>query len=136
MKSLPIDSVIWFEPGRGIRAQGVIPQTMELFQDHFPSFPILPGVLAVEILKRTAECYLQKMENQPEAPLLFLKTTQRVKFSRFLKPGDQWESELTLMVQEGSETHWSGRLYQGNQVAVSAEMILQSMQGCEGLLTS
>ncbi len=124
MKSLPIEKVIWFEPGQGIRAAGVIPPSLEFFQDHFPSFPILPGVLSLEILKRTAECYLQRIQNELEEVHSFLEQVHQVKFSDYLKPGEEWESYLILTTQQGNETHWSGRLYHQGKVAVSARMLL------------
>ncbi len=129
MSSLSIDKVVWLEPGRGIRATGMIPYSLEFFQDHFPAFPILPGVLSLEILKRTAESYFQKVQDAVSEIRCFLKQIQQVKFSHYLKPGEKWESHLDLLAQEGDETRWMARLYHDGQTAVSARMVLSGTSG-------
>ncbi len=136
MSSLPIEKVVWLEPGRGIRATGMIPYSLEFFQDHFPAFPILPGVLSLEILKKTAESYFQKVQDAISEIRCFLKQIQQVKFSHYLKPGEKWESHLELLAQEGGQTHWNARLYHNGKTAVSARMALNVIRGFEDLVTS
>ena len=123
MNPLSIQKVIEIEPGQGIRTAGRIPQNSEFFQDHFPDFPILPGVLALEILKQTAEYYL-KNTSEFETKRYFLKQVQAVKFSHYLKPGDEWESRLVLISEEEGQTRWNAKLYHQKKIAVSAELIL------------
>ena len=63
MTTLSIERVLWVKEGEGIAACGRIPKESEFFKDHFPGFPVLPGVLALEMLKQTAERYLESLKD-------------------------------------------------------------------------
>lgn len=124
MSVLSIEKVLWVKPGEGIAAAGHIPRESEFFQDHFPDFPVLPGVLALEMLKQTAEAYLEK--TNPNHPThYFLKQIRATRFSTYLKPGDEWESRLKLLAEEGNQTHWSAELLHQGKVAVSAQLTME-----------
>lgn len=143
MENLSVEKVLWIKHGQGIAAAGHIPKESEFFKDHFPDFPILPGVLALEMLKQTAECYLRAEAHQvprplavPEQPVparagdeshgrhFFLKQIRATRFSIYLKPGDKWESQLELVSEANGETHWNARLLHKGQTAVTAQLTL------------
>ena len=48
-----LDKLVEHEPGR--RAVGVrhVPNTLDVFDTHFPRFPVLPGVLIIDDLTDT-----------------------------------------------------------------------------------
>ena len=94
--------------------EGVIPESLELFEDHFPGFPILPGVLALEIMKES----LQEIRIEKT---LRLHSIERVKFSSYLKPGESWRSEAKLKFENNDTKVWKVKLLSGDRVASSAE---------------
>lgn len=101
-------------------SNGTIPADLALFQDHFPGFPVLPGVLALELLRGCAESILQKSD--------FLKAKQLrgvegVKFQQMLRPGDAWESRITLLSETPQTVSVDARLLAGGKTAVSATLI-------------
>lgn len=124
---LPIERVLRFKEGEGISASGRIPQACEFFKDHFPGFPVLPGVLALEILRLAAVRYLRRVEGS-EAGIFFFKRVRRVRFTGYLKPGDAWEAHLAFEKQEGKDSHWRGQLMRDGQTAVSAQWILRKSE--------
>ena len=124
MKSFFVDKVLWVKKDQGISACGQIPKEAEFFKDHFPGFPVLPGVLALEMLRQTIECYFQATDEV--ARKVTLKQIRAVKFSNYLKPGDLWESFLDLVSQNGEESNWNARLLHQNQNAVSAKLVVTS----------
>jgi len=128
-----LEKILWLHPGEGIAATGRIPETLELFQDHFPDFPILPGVLAIEILKQTAEHFLH-VTGASQGEKSFLKQIQATKFSLYLKPGDEWESQLRLLSQQGAESCWSARLLHKEKMAVSSQFVLMCRGGVEEIV--
>jgi 3-hydroxyacyl-[acyl-carrier-protein] dehydratase len=129
--TVTIDQYQWMETVRGVSAKGRVPNDGEFFQDHFPAFPILPGVLALEILKRTAERYLTDRLSQEGRPGRFLlKQVRSVKFTHYLKPGDEWESRLELVNENGSRSEWKGQLLHGDETAVSARLVFENVKSC------
>lgn len=54
MRFLLIDRIVSLEPGRRIHAVKTLPPDEELFLDHFPGFPVVPGVLLVEMMAQAA----------------------------------------------------------------------------------
>ncbi|MSR78406.1 MAG: hypothetical protein EXS63_09345 [Candidatus Omnitrophica bacterium] len=129
--TLGIEKVLWIKAGVGIMASGVIPHEADFFSDHFPGFPVLPGVLALEMFRMTLDFYLR--ETGFETHHFRFRKVGNVKFSRFLKPGDCWENRLDLIsVNEGSdpagvgspltEFVWNARMTHEGKTAVSARL--------------
>lgn len=54
MRFLLVDRIEELEPGRRIRATKTLPAGEELFLDHFPGFPVVPGVLLTEMMAQAA----------------------------------------------------------------------------------
>ena len=124
---MTVEKVLWKKAGKGIVTQGRIPTEAEYFKDHFPGFPVLPGVLALEMLKKTAELYLKQDELVEKETRYYLKTIRSVKFSNYLKPGDEWESHLELLANEEDQTRWNAKLMHQGKIAVSARLTLSKV---------
>lgn len=116
--------VLSAEAGRSIRIAGTVPDHLELFQDHFPGFPVLPGVLAVEILKKTAE-YLLEAAGLTGGSGVSLSEAKAVKFASYLRPGDKWEGNLALVKHADGQSVFKGAITQEGHAAMSARLILQ-----------
>ena len=127
MTKLAIEKILWIKEGEGITACGRIPEDSEFFKDHFPGFPVLPGVLALEMLKQTAERYLESVPGS-EGRHYFLKQIRATRFTKYLRPGDEWESRLTLTQTVGEETTWDAKLFFKGEVAVSAKLTLAKVK--------
>lgn len=67
----------------------------EYLQDHFPAFPVLPGVFMVESLVQAARALLAK---RPEcaAQRLVLGGVRAVKYGSFVRPGETLRVEVSL----------------------------------------
>jgi len=50
MRFVMIDRICEMVPGESIRAEKTLPSSEELFRDHFPGFPVVPGVLLTEMM--------------------------------------------------------------------------------------
>ncbi len=123
--SLEPEEILWIRRDEGAAACGKVPEQAPYFQDHFPEFPVLPGVLSLEILKKTAEAYLKEFHPGKKVSVREMKN---VKFSSYLRPGDAWESQVRMVSEAGRITEWDVRLLYQNKTAVSARMILQITQ--------
>jgi 3-hydroxyacyl-[acyl-carrier-protein] dehydratase len=57
MRFLLVDHIVELVPGERVLARRRIPDNEELFQDHFAGFPVMPGVLLVEMMgQAVAKC--------------------------------------------------------------------------------
>lgn len=65
----------------------------EYLQDHFPGFPVLPGVMMIETIVHAARRLLQ-----PRVPgqRLVLGGVRALKYGSFVKPGDTLQVEVSL----------------------------------------
>lgn len=93
-----LDRVIALEPGRGARALCNIPSTLSIFDSHFPRFPVFPGVLILGSLADLAARLLLRQTGRSWR----LAAAERVRFRRFIQPGDQMEVAVEL--QELTDT--------------------------------
>jgi len=54
MRFILIDRIHELDPGCEIIASKTLPSNEELFRDHFPGFPVVPGVLLTEMMAQAA----------------------------------------------------------------------------------
>ena len=126
MKKLAVEHILWMKEGEGIAARGIVPEQAPFFQDHFPDFAVLPGVLSLELLKQTAECYLRSQTERDSQ--YAVRKVQGVKFSSFLRPGDPWESRLELVSASERQSEWTCRLLHQDRVAAVARLTLEQIE--------
>lgn len=86
---LLVDKIIEFVPGE--RAVGVKNVTMNepQFQGHFPSAPVMPGVLIIESMAQTAACMVvNTLGKESEGKLVYFMTIDEARFRKPVVPGD------------------------------------------------
>lgn len=81
-----LDKITELRPGESIRAVKVLSLAEEYLQDHFPGFPIMPGVLMVEAMVQTSAWLMRASENFAYSTVV-LKEAKAVKFNNFVSPG-------------------------------------------------
>ena len=68
------------------------------FQGHFPSEPIMPGVLIVEALAQTAAVLVAKSLNTVDTnSLVYFMSMNNTKFRKIVKPGDTLRLQVTVI---------------------------------------
>jgi 3-hydroxyacyl-[acyl-carrier-protein] dehydratase len=93
MRFILVDEIQDLTPGKTLRAIKRLPASEELFQDHFPGFPIVPGVLLVEMMAQaTAKC-LDTDGTHPGRAML--GKIHSANFREWVRPDD----EITLSVE-------------------------------------
>jgi len=64
----------------------------EYLQDHFPGFPVLPGVFMVEALTQAARAVLEKRGH----PRMVLGEVKALRYGSFVRPGETLKVEVSL----------------------------------------
>lgn len=97
-----VDRILTLERGR--RAVGVrsVALSDDVFADHFPGNPVLPGIYVVEGLAQTAGILL--WETTDRQHIAVMTTVDRARFSSFARPGDlvQLAVEVEALEQSGA----------------------------------
>ncbi len=86
MKFVLVDRILELEPGKRIVAQKAVSLAEEYLADHFPRFPVLPGVLMVEAMVQTAAWLVRDALDFAPA-LVLLKEARNVTYKSFVTPG-------------------------------------------------
>ena len=63
MRFILIDKVVSLETGKEIKAVKSVSLAEEYLADHFPTFPVLPGVLLLQGLIESASWLVRQKEN-------------------------------------------------------------------------
>jgi 3-hydroxyacyl-[acyl-carrier-protein] dehydratase len=105
-----IDRIVDLDVGeRRVRAACTVPKESSIFEGHFPSYPLMPGVLLIECMAQTAGWLVSVLGRFEAMP--FLAGVREGKFRRLVFPGDELEFE-GVVAHEGSGyvvTECSGR---------------------------
>ena len=105
-----IDKIDLFESGKRIVATKSLSMAEEYLQDHFPNFPVMPGVLMLEALTQ-ASAWLIRISEDFAHSIVVLKEARNVKYARFVQPGQtlnivseivQEEENLVTLKAEGT----------------------------------
>jgi 3-hydroxyacyl-[acyl-carrier-protein] dehydratase len=95
-----IDRIVDVDVGASrIRSACTVPTESTIFEGHFPSYPLMPGVLLIECMAQTTGwlvCTLGRFAAMP-----FLAGVKEAKFRTLVFPGDALEFEGSV-VHEGS----------------------------------
>jgi 3-hydroxyacyl-[acyl-carrier-protein] dehydratase len=81
-----IDRIVELEPGVRITAVKTLTMTEEYLADHFPHFPVMPGVLMLESLTQAGAWLVRASEDFAHS-MVVLKQANNVKYAQFLEPG-------------------------------------------------
>ncbi len=87
MKFVLVDQLIALEAGRSITMAKNLTMAEEYLADHFPGFPVLPGVMMLEAAVQTAS-WLVRMQNHYSHGLIVLKEARGVRYGTFVAPGN------------------------------------------------
>ena len=107
MKFILIDKVVSLEPGKKIKTVKNVSLAEEYLADHFPTFPVLPGVLLLEGLIESASWLVRETENFAHSMIL-LEHAKNVKYRSFLAPGAQIEYTVEAKTIEENISSFTG----------------------------
>ncbi|MHB1034499.1 MAG: 3-hydroxyacyl-ACP dehydratase FabZ family protein [Pirellulales bacterium] len=123
MRFTLIDRVIELEPGVKIAAVKNLSMAEEYLADHFPRFPVMPGVLMLEAMTQAGAWLVRAGEDFAHS-MVVLKEARNVKFANFVEPGQVLTVTAEIVSQDERETKLSARGTVNGTGAVSARLTL------------
>ena len=117
-----IDRVLEVEAGARVLAEKLVTAQEAFFQGHFPSNPVMPGVLMVEMLAQAAG-FLD--EGEPLGGPVFLAQILDARFKAPVKPGDRLLAEVSLDARFGSLIRVAGVIKCDGRPVCTARILLK-----------
>jgi 3-hydroxyacyl-[acyl-carrier-protein] dehydratase len=137
MRFVLIDRIVDVQPGRGRLVgsntySGTGPSLVaiknlslaeEYLSDHFPGFPVMPGVLMLEALTQAGAWLIRDMEDFAHS-IIVLKQAKTIKYGSFVEPGRQLEIRVELVAHDQATCTFKGSGVIDGQDMVKGRFIL------------
>lgn len=107
MKYILIDKIVACDEGESIQSVKGVSLAEEYLQDHFPTFPVLPGVLLLQGLVETA-AWLVRISQAFSHSMVLLEKARNVKYKSFLAPGMQITYDVQVRNLEDRSSRFQG----------------------------
>ncbi|MGH2933928.1 MAG: 3-hydroxyacyl-ACP dehydratase FabZ family protein [Gaiellaceae bacterium] len=114
-----LDRVLSVQPGESATAIRNVPNTLAIFDTHFPRFHVLPGVLILGSLGALAAHLLEADTGQSWR----LSGAGQVGFRHFVQPGDQLELSVTLKSRSDEQAELTGEAKVDGRVVTRARRL-------------
>ena len=124
MKFILIDRIVSLEPSSRIVTRKSLSLAEEYLADHFPTFPVMPGVLMLEAMVQSA-AWLVRVSQDFSHSMVVLEEAKNINYKSFVSPGRTLEVTVeAVQIGEGqSEFRAFGR--SGDEEMVKARLKLR-----------
>ena len=124
MKYCQLDRITSLQPGVRLTAERTLRAEEEYLKDHFPRFPVMPGVMMLEALHQAA-IWLIRTGDEFQSPLVLLREVRSVKFGEFLAPGETLLVTAESIKEVGARTTIKAAATKEGRTTVSARLIME-----------
>lgn len=123
MRFTLVDRILEVDPGRSLKAVKYLTLGEEYLADHFPTFPVMPGVLMLQCLVETG-AWLIRLRDDFQHSIIVLRDARNVKYGTFMEPGKHLKLQVELSEDDGKSSTFKGRGEVEGNLAVSAKFTL------------
>jgi 3-hydroxyacyl-[acyl-carrier-protein] dehydratase len=119
-----IDRVVSWESGKVLRAEKRLTLGEEYLADHFPGFPVMPGVMMLQAVIE-ASAWLWRASTGFERCVVAMREAKNVKYGTFMQPGFTMELVTEIVKMEGDTATFKGKgNIQGGGQTVNGQVTL------------
>ena len=119
-----LDRIEKIEPGSRMTAVKQLRADEQYLKDHFPNFPVMPGVLMLEAMFQACRWLLLESDGYDRA-VVILREARNVKFTGFVLPGQELEVSAVIQKDEGATVRLKVTGTVNGSSAVSGTLILE-----------
>ena len=135
MRYLLLDRIVELAPPARARAVKCVSLADDLFVDHFPGHPVLPGALVIEALAQLGGVLIEATLRERGRPDLVavLTMVDRARFRRAVGPGDRMELAVEGLAASEDGGQVRGTAHLDGKLAAEAELgfALQPVKSAE-----
>lgn len=124
MRFTLVDRIVRLQPGESIEAVKNLSLAEEYLADHFPGFPVMPGVLMLEAMTQASAWLIRASEDFAHSTVL-LKEARNVKYANFVEPGKTLVISAEILDQDEKLTKLKTQGTVDGQPTVSARLVLE-----------
>ena len=124
MKFELLDRIEEVESGQRLVAVKAVSRAEEYLGDHFPTFPVLPGVMMLQALAEAGTWLVREAEDFASSVIL-LSDAKNVTYKSFVKPGNLLRVEVTCLERGPERSRFSGVGYCNQTEMVKARFGLR-----------
>ncbi|MGA2065060.1 MAG: 3-hydroxyacyl-ACP dehydratase FabZ family protein [Thermoguttaceae bacterium] len=119
-----VDRIVEFQPGVRLTATKSLTMAEEYLADHFPNFPVMPGVLMLEAMTQ-AGAWLVRLGEDFAHSMVVLKQATNVKYGQFVEPGQTLSVTAEVLSHGPRETKLKAHGSVEGRTTVSARLVLE-----------
>jgi 3-hydroxyacyl-[acyl-carrier-protein] dehydratase len=120
---LLVDRVIESVPGKRLVAIKNVTINEPFFQGHFPSKPVMPGVLLIEAMAQATGLLAMESADVPKEAIYYLVGVDKARFKRPVVPGDQLVFEVEVLKHRRDIWVFAAEAKVDGSVVASAEIM-------------
>ena len=124
MRFCLLDRILSVQPGKSLTAIKTVSLAEEYLGDHFPRFPVLPGVLMLEALTQAAAWTIRLGEDFAHS-IVVLRTAKNVKYGDFVQPGRTLTVAVEVLEQDETTTRVKATGSVGEKTSLTARLVLE-----------
>lgn len=119
-----VDRVLELQPGLKITTLKCLSLGDDYLADHFPRFPVMPGVLMVQAMTEAAALLIHATEDFKHS-IVTLKEALNIRFADFVQPGRVLTVSAEILQFESRDVRFKVQGTLAGRVAVSARLVLE-----------
>lgn len=118
-----IDRITEVAKGQSLRGVKNLTRAEEYLADHFPTFPVMPGVLMLQTLVEAGAWLLRLSEDYADS-VIVLREVKNIKYGTFMEPGKQMTVHVELIDRKPGLATFKGRGEVEGASCVNARIVL------------
>lgn len=121
-----IDRIIDCQPEK-LTAIKNVTNAEEYLADHFPQFPVLPGVIMLETMVQAARKLLEAILGDDDERVFVVSEVRNLRYGNMVRPGQALQVEVRLKSSDQQKYKFQGRGSVDGKPAVRGSFILEPL---------